>query len=136
MHARMQPIDASFIPASTLAQTAIWIKRGVVVVLWGVTLYGSVAYLDNVLYGMIYQAGLTVAQFAFRRRYTEIWYLVPLIASVWPSIQTYTPLVLDQVADLMIGTVGYDAAYMMAHAIIWIVMFAVDMVPERIVVTG
>lgn len=136
MQRSMQPIDASFISAATLTTAAIWIKRGVVGVLWAVTLYGSVAYLDNVVFGLVYQIGLTITQFAFRRRYTEVWYLAPLIMSVWPSVQTYTPLVLDRVASPFVGVIGDDAGYMLGHVIIWVVMLAVDVVPERIAVKG
>ena len=132
---RSQHIDASIIPSATLVPVALWMKRVFAFVLIGLSLYGT--YVQALPYGdgegqafliaLVFQAVVSLAQFAFRRQWQSIWYAGALLLSVVPSILTFAPLITPSMEKS--GLPGWAALLVVS-----LVALAGDIIPEQILV--
>jgi hypothetical protein len=110
-------------------------KRIFAFVLIGLSLYGT--YVQAAPYGdgpgqalgmaVLFQAVVSLAQFAFRRQWQSIWYAGALLLSVVPSIMTFGPLI---VPGMEMGGVPEWGAW----GIVSLVALAGDIIPEQILV--
>ena len=148
----MRYIDASLIDERHLMPLGIWMKRGVAICLWLLSLIGTYVFINGnewvlpdtqatlatLAIALMYQLFFSTAQFAWRQSWLSFWYLAALMASVIPSTLTYgridIPLWEAWKQTLLHMGISPTTVDVITWVFVFCLMVIVDAVPEQILV--
>lgn len=142
--------DASIIDERHLIPLGIWMKRGVAIGLWSISLIGTYILFNKGIWAwpftpsaltalaiaFVYQLVFSAAQFSWRNNWFNLWYISALMASVVPSTLTYGYLITPKWTTILtdIGIPNQTIANAFAWFTIFCIMVGVDAIPEQILV--
>lgn len=143
----MYRIDASLFDERHLVTHAIWLKRTFAIALMGISYVGTYVLMNGnqwvlpttkalwiaMLVAFLYQALCSYAQFSFRHEWLSLWYLGSLLISAIPSTISYGRLFVDDIAA-MLNLSGELWSVILVWLMMFVIMVAVDLIPERIIV--
>lgn len=143
----MYRIDASLLDERHLVTHAVWLKRVFAIALMGISYVGTYVLMNGnqwvlpttealwiaVLIAFFYQALCSYAQFSFRHEWLSLWYLGSLLISAIPSTISYGRLFADDIL-VMLNMSRELWSVVLVWFVMFILMVAVDLIPERIIV--
>lgn len=143
----MYRIDASFIDETHLITHAIWLKRAFAVGLMAISFAGTYVLMNGnqwvlpttkslwiaILVAFIYQAICSYAQFSFRHEWLSLWYIGSLLISSIPSTISYGRLFVGDIMT-MLEIPNELWSVVLLWGVMFVLMVAVDLIPERIIV--